>query len=190
MLGLMVLTSYEILSEHDLFKPQSEIRNIGIMSLLVLEFLESCSDFDCTWGCEVVRLCDEAGIDLHKEIRKQAPVSEQSLKDMREVYREKKAASDFGNDEYDGNGYIAFKKKKNWKPEDDIGGDDGAKTIPYTDEKMWYRWDWTQEASSSIIPGLLLLTIGGNAVQDIQEEPPRRQSLRFDEDEQSGKEGT
>jgi hypothetical protein len=139
MLGLMLLTSYDMLSEHDLFKSNSEIKNIGIMSLLLLEFLESASDMGCGWGCEVVRLCDESGIELDKEVRKQVSVSKKSLKDMREVYMEKKQASDFGVDgDCDGNGYMAFANKANWEPEDDMGGDS---------EKMWYRWDWALEVS-------------------------------------------
>ncbi len=149
MLGVMVLTSYEVLSEHDLFKSDSDIKNIGIMSLILLEFLkdEAC-DLDTMWGCEVVRLCDEAGIELEKDVRKQVNVSKEHLKELREFYKEKKEASEFGrDDECDGNGYMAFAKMKSWKPQNDIGGEAGEKVIPYTDGKMWYRWDWSLEVS-------------------------------------------
>jgi hypothetical protein len=40
MLGLMLLTSYAALSEHSLFKPESEIKNIDIISPLLLEFIQ------------------------------------------------------------------------------------------------------------------------------------------------------
>ncbi len=38
MIGLMILTSYSALAEHPLFKPDSEIKNLGIISLMLLEF--------------------------------------------------------------------------------------------------------------------------------------------------------
>ncbi len=143
MLGLMVLTSYAALAEHSLFKPDSEVKNIGIMSLLMLEFVEGPGcDLDCGWGCEVVRMCDEAGIDLDKEIRKQVDFTKKNLKDMRDQYKEKKEASDFDLAlEYDQDGYKAFAEQKDWTPNDDMG--------EY--EKMWYRWDWELEVSFLVV---------------------------------------
>lgn len=139
MLGVMVLTSYDVLSEHGLFKSDSDVKNIGIMSLILLEFLkDEASDLDPNWGCEVVRLCDEAGIELEKDVRKQVDVSKEHLKELRDFYMEKKEVSEFGRDDgCDGNGYLGFAKKKNWRSRDDIG----------EDGKMWYRWDWSVEVS-------------------------------------------
>jgi len=141
MLGLLVLTSYSALSEHSLFKPDSEIKNIGIMSLIMLEFaLGPAVDLDVEWDCEIVRVCDEAGIDLDKELRKQVDVSKNDLKELRDAYKEKKEASDFplalG---FGGDGYKAYAETPGWKPEDDLGDDD---------EKLWYRWDWKLEVST------------------------------------------
>jgi len=161
MIGLMALTCHDILAEHSLFKPDSEIKNIGIISLELLEFLDCwASDLECTWGCEIVRLCDDAGIDLEKELRKQVSVDKEAITNFREVYMEKKQASDFGRDEEPyGNGYAAFSKKEDWTPEDDIGGEEGARNIPYTDGKMWYRWDWALEVSLDCsLRGLDLMT--------------------------------
>jgi hypothetical protein len=40
MLGLMLLTSNAALPEHSLFKPELEVKNIDIISLLLLEFIQ------------------------------------------------------------------------------------------------------------------------------------------------------
>jgi hypothetical protein len=142
MLGLMILTSYDILSEHNLLKPESEVKNIEITSLLILEFLSAWAvDLDCTWGCEVVRLCDEAGIKLDEHVRKQVSVSKKEIKDFRAEYTEKREASKYAEDEEcDGDGYTAFALKEDWTPEDDVVVD------KYEDaERLWYRWDWRLE---------------------------------------------
>lgn len=132
MIGLMVLTSYSALSEHSLFKSDSEIKNIGILSLMLLDFAQGPGcDLDIGWGCEVVRMCDEAGIDLDKEVRKQVSVSKKDLKGMRAQYKKKKG------------GYKEAAEKMGWKPEDDIGGE--------WEEKLWLRWDWKLEVSSICI---------------------------------------
>jgi hypothetical protein len=132
MIGLMVLTCYSALSEHSLFKPDSEVKNLGIISLMLLEFAQGPGcDLDIGWGCEIVRMCDEAGINLDKEVRKQVSVSKKDLKGMRAAYKDKKA------------GYKKAAEMKGWKPESDVGGK--------WDEKMWYRWDWKLEVSSLII---------------------------------------
>jgi hypothetical protein len=142
MLGLMTLTSYEILSEHNLFKSGSEVKNIEITSLLILEFLSAwASDLECTWGCEVVRLCDEAGIKLDEHHRKQVSVSKEEIGDFRAEYTEKREASEYAEDEEcDGDGYTAFALKEDWTPEDDVVVDEDKDT-----ERLWYRWDWSLE---------------------------------------------
>jgi hypothetical protein len=128
MLGLMVLTAYAALYEHSLFKPNSEIKNIGIISLMMLEFAqEDGQDLDIGWSCEVVRMCDEAGINLDKEVRKQVSVSKKDLKGMRAAYKKKK------------DGYKEAAEIKGWKPKDDIEGE--------WEEKQWFRWDWKLEVS-------------------------------------------
>ncbi|PMD32750.1 hypothetical protein L207DRAFT_536046 [Hyaloscypha variabilis F] len=126
MVGLMVLTAYSALSEHSLFTPDSEVKNIGIMSLMMLEFaqVDGC-DLDIGWGCEIVRMCDETGIDLDKVVRKQVSVSKKDLKGLRSAYKEKK------------DGYKKAAEIKGWKPENDIGGK--------YNEKQWFRWDWKLE---------------------------------------------
>ena len=89
-----------------------------------------------------MRLCDEAGIDLEKETCKQVAVSKQDLKDLRMKWKEKKEASDIDLTlEHDKDGYKAFASKNDWKPENDMHVDNGAK------EKMWYRWDWALEVN-------------------------------------------
>ena len=138
MIGLMVLTAYSALSEHSLLKADSEVKNIGIMSLMMLEFAQGDGcDLDIGWGCEIVRMCDEAGIDLDKIIRKQVSVSKKDLKGARAAYKAKK------------DGYKTAAETKGWKPENDVGGK--------WDEKQWFRWDWKLEVSFSLwtIPNLL-----------------------------------
>lgn len=72
MVGSMFLTTFEILAESSLFKPDSEIKNIGIICPLVLEFLAGHAfDLECGWDTKIVRMCDDTGINLDKELRKQ-----------------------------------------------------------------------------------------------------------------------
>jgi hypothetical protein len=115
------------------------VKNIEITSLLILEFLSAwAGDLDCTWGCEVVRLCDEAGIKLDEHVRKQVSVSKKEIKDFRAEYTEKREASKYAEDEEcDGDGYTAFALKGDWTPEDDVVVDEDEDT-----ERLWYRWDW------------------------------------------------
>jgi hypothetical protein len=131
MLSVMTLTCFDVLSEHNLLTPDSAIKNIPIMSLLILEFLLSCctdwEDLKC--GCEIVRLCDEAGIKLDEHVRKQVAVSAKQIRELREEYEEKKEAG----------GYEKAQAKEGWKREDDVG----------EDGRLWCRWDWEKEVSNS-----------------------------------------
>lgn len=150
MLGLMILTAYAALSEHSLFKPDSEVKNIGIMSLMMLEFAKGDGqDLDIGWGCEIVRMCDEAGIDLDKEVRKQVSFSKKDLKEMRAAYKKKQGS------------YKEAAEAKSWKPEDDIGGK--------WEEKQWFRWDWKLEVSCLQLSFRNKLIIC--VVQNVPEEP-------------------
>jgi hypothetical protein len=140
MMGTMVLTCYAVLAEHSLFKPDSEVKNISIMSLLMLEFIQGeGEDLYCTWGCEVVRLCSDAGIDLKKDLRKQIGLTRECMQEMKDGHEDKKETSPWAPaDECDGDGYMAAAKMQDWTPENDIDkhGD-----------RMWYRWDWAIEVS-------------------------------------------
>ena len=157
MFGVMALTSFAVLSEHSLFNADSEVKNIGIISLLLLEFIEGPGcDLDCDWGCEIVRLCDDAGIQLDKEIRKQINFSKSSLEDMRESYKEKRERSDFDLAlEFDQDGYKAFAQKDDWVPEDDMG----------EGERLWYRWDWELEVGIFPPTNLHSLQVANHFVQ-------------------------
>ena len=87
MLGIMVLTTFDMLSEHNLLKadsPDAEIKNVGLMSMLMLEFLHVASDLDLQWGREVVRLLDNAGIDTKTMLRKQVFLDEKDIDDYRQ----------------------------------------------------------------------------------------------------------
>ena len=173
MLGVMVLTTFEMLSEHDLFKPDSEIKNLPIICLMLLEFVENeACDCDINWGCEVVRACDEAGIKLENHIRKQVSVSKDTLDTLRELYMEKKLSSEHAAEEDEGNGYKTFARMEGWLPDDDIDDgnvgngnagdgnvddgdiDDGDQDKMWCDiddgnhDRMWYRWDWGLEVCS------------------------------------------
>jgi hypothetical protein len=151
MLGLMVLTSYDVLAEHSLFKPDSEITNIGIVTLMLLEFLKHyCEDLESNWGCELVRKCDEAGIDLDKIVRKQVNVNKNNLDDLRAEYNAKKTECPLEvAAAHGGDGYKAFAMKGDWTPADDIsqvnpGG------FAFQPEKYWLRWDWQLEVGVTL----------------------------------------
>jgi len=141
-LGVMIMTTFDMLKEHNLFVASTEetkIKNLQIMSLMLLEFLlDYGQDLDQEWGCEIVRYFDEAGIDLEKSLRKQVSVSKKQIEDYRSQWKEKKEASDLANDGDNGDGYTTFEKKKDWKPADDIND---------YERKMFYRWDWEKEVS-------------------------------------------
>jgi hypothetical protein len=159
MIGLMTLTAYAALSEHSLFKPDSDIKNIGIISLMLLEFAKGPGqDLDVGWSCEVVRMCDEAGIDLDKEVRKQVDFSKKDLKAMRTAYKKKKA------------GYKKAAETKDWKPENDMD-DDG-------EHKLWYRWDWNLEVCFHFVDVLRMLT--SCVVQWVSGKSSRWKSIQFD----------
>lgn len=131
----MILTSFDALAEHDLFAPDSEVNNIGIISLLLLEFLELwAQDLDCEWGAEVVRACDEKGIELDKVVRKQVEVAKKDIKKWRDKYEKKQSGSEFAA----GNGYKHFAEKKDWTPKDDLDK---------YECRMFYRWDWKLDVS-------------------------------------------
>jgi hypothetical protein len=139
MLGVMILSTFEMLAEHNLFKPDSEIRNIPIICLMLLDFVENeASDCERLWGCEIVRACDEAGIELERHVRKQVAASQVLLQGLREAYIEKKTSCEYALEVDAGNGYKTFARMADWTP-DDMGDDDG--------ERMWYRWDWRLEVS-------------------------------------------
>lgn len=126
------------LQEHDLFKPDSEVNNIGIISILLLHFVEcEAVDLDCDWAPEVVRLCDEAGIKLDDVVRKQVKFTKKDIEKWRDKYKKKQTKSKYSGKEDGGNGYRHFAEKKDWKLEDDLE----------YDCKMWYRWDWKLEVS-------------------------------------------
>ncbi|ESZ90743.1 hypothetical protein SBOR_8877 [Sclerotinia borealis F-4128] len=134
MMGTMVLTSLKMLSEHNLFIPDSQIKNIPIICLLILEFLNGhASDLDLSWQSEIVRHCDEADIKLVKTVRKQVSISKKSLEDWRSNYKEKMEDCEDAENE---DGYKIWAKQKNWKPENDYHD---------TNERKWYRWDWKLE---------------------------------------------
>ena len=143
-MGVMVLTCYDVLAEHSLFGPESEVKDIGVITLILLEFLEGdAGDIPAAWGCELVRLCDEAGIELDKLVRKQISVTKESLEELRDYYKEKKTACDLEiADQYDRDGYKAFAMKSNWKPADDMMKGEKIGDFKSEPEKMWFRWEW------------------------------------------------
>lgn len=145
MMGTMVLTCYAVLAEHSLFKPDSEVKNISIISLLILEFIKGDgADLYCYWDCEVVRLCSDAGIDLEKGLRKQIRLTREFTEWMLVSREDKKESSPWSPaDEYDGDGYMAAAKMQDWTPEDDFDDSFSCRT------RMWYRWDWAMEVSLS-----------------------------------------
>lgn len=103
-------------------------------------------DLDCGWDVEVVRLLDEAGIELEMTIRKQVNVSKQHVHHLRESYSEKKLSdhTQHRSSNSDENGYLNYAKRSDWHLSDDV---DGSGSIIRGD-RLWYRWDWELEVSS------------------------------------------
>jgi hypothetical protein len=129
--GTLILTSFDVLSEHDLLVPNSPIPNIGILSLLMVEFLyNSPGDIDSDWAPEVVRALDKAGVEI--ETRKEVRVSKEKIEELRERYRERES-----EEVEDGkNIYEAHAAIKSWSPEDDM--DEYG-------QRIWARWSWKKE---------------------------------------------
>lgn len=139
MVATMLLTSLEVLSEHNLFTTDSEIKNIPIVCLIFLEFFDNTAgDLSLACQCEILRLCDEVGIDLAKHVRKQLHIPETKFNEWRDQYKSKK--EDFP-DANDGNGYKFWAEKDDWKPADEM------KLNPRWNqmERQWFRWDWKLE---------------------------------------------
>jgi hypothetical protein len=133
MFGTMLLTSFDMLSEHGLLAADSLIPNIGILSLLMIEFIQgTAGDLDIAWAHEVVRVLDKAGIELKP--RKEVRVSQEEIDELREQYKEKE------NEEIEEgkNVYQVYATEKSWKPDDDFEDE----------ERIWARWDWKKEVHS------------------------------------------
>jgi hypothetical protein len=133
MFGIMLLTSFDMLSEHGLLAVDSLLPNIGIISLLMIEFVyDSAGDFHLKWPHEIVRALDKAGIEL-KPI-KEVCVSQEKIDELREQYMEKES-----EEVEDGkNIYKVHGSNRSWQPEDDF----------VCGERIWARWDWKKEVCS------------------------------------------
>jgi hypothetical protein len=66
MLGVMYITTFEMLHESGLTSPTSPLPdNIGVMTLHFLNFvMDTCSDFGFDWAHEIVRAADKYGVVL------------------------------------------------------------------------------------------------------------------------------
>ncbi len=131
--GTMTLTSFEMLSEHGLLGPDSPIPNIGILSLLMIEFLyDTPGDIDSDWAHEIVRALDKASVELHP--RKEVGVSAEKIGELRDKHVDKEGEEvDEGKNVYQFHAAVKF-----WSPDDDY--EHG--------ERIWARWDWKKEVCS------------------------------------------
>src|ERR1700759_2224948 len=99
MFGVMTLTVLAALSEYNLLTPDSDIKNIPIVCLILLEFLQGpAEDLEGGWGCEIGRNCDEHGIVLEDSVRKQVAVSKEDLEELRKRYDEKRGRCEIAKD--------------------------------------------------------------------------------------------
>ena len=136
MFGTMLLTSFDMLSEHGLLAADSLLPNIGIISLLMIEFIHGTArDFDIKWSHEVVRALDNAGIEIKP--RKEVRVSQDFLDELREHYKEKEI-----DEVEDGkNIYKVHKSIRSWELDDDF--ENG--------ERIWARWNWKKEVGCFVL---------------------------------------
>lgn len=139
MFGTVLLTAFDMLSEHGLLAADSPLPNIGIIALLMIEFVyDSASDFNINWAHEAVRALDKAGVEL--KLRKEVHVSQEKIDELREHYKEKES-----EEVEDGkNIYKVHASDRSWGSIDDF--ENG--------ERIWARWDWKKEVLS-----LLSLTV-------------------------------
>lgn len=129
MFGTLVLTSFDVLAEHDLLRPDSPIPNIGILLLLMIEFLYGIGcDIECNWAHEAVRALDKAGVEI--KLRREVCVSQEKIDELRDQYKlkEDKLIED-GKNIYELHAAI-----KPWSPDDD-----------FEDGRVWAKWDWKKE---------------------------------------------
>ncbi|THV48483.1 hypothetical protein BGAL_0245g00060 [Botrytis galanthina] len=160
--GTMLLTSLEILSEHNLFAPNSTVKNIPVILLLIFKFLKAWEElgYEIGWPCEVVRLCDEAGIDLVQAIQytsEKINIQEGKVHTWRKEYQKKQTDCLFAQSQpFNGNGYAYWASKQDWQPKQDglhlvkesYQPDDLANYGQEEDgRRKWFRWDWKMEYS-------------------------------------------
>ncbi|TGO46553.1 hypothetical protein BCON_0318g00030 [Botryotinia convoluta] len=158
----MLLTSLEMLSEHNLFAVNSTVKNIPVILLLIFEFLKEREDlgYEIGWPCEVVRLCDEAGIDLvqaRQNTNEKIKIQEGKLHTWRKEYQKKQTGCAFAlSQPFNGNRYMYWASKQYWQPKQD-----GLHLVKefyqpndltnYGQEeegrRKWFRWDWKMEYS-------------------------------------------
>jgi hypothetical protein len=133
MFGTILLTSFNMLSEHSLMAADSPLPNIGIISLLMIEFVyDTACDFEIHWAHEVMRALDKAGIEIKP--RKEVHVSQAKIDELRAQYREKES-----EEVEDGkNIYKVHSSIRGWEPEDDFEAG----------ERLWAHWDWKKEVCS------------------------------------------
>lgn len=84
----MLITAYEMLAEHNLIRDDSPIPNIGIVTLLLLDFLrDTCNDFDIEHTCEIVRAADKYGVKLEPREEVQGATQDE-IDSLRAEYEE------------------------------------------------------------------------------------------------------
>lgn len=150
-IGTLILTSFDVLSEHDLLGPDSPLPNIGIIALLMIEFLyDTPGDIDSDWAHEVVRALDKAGVELKPQ--KEVAVSQDKIDELRAQYQEKENEEvEDGKTVYEHHAGIKF-----WSPGDDFEGG----------ERLWARWDWKKEVCFPHRFTMWIMRLGGEANGD------------------------
>lgn len=178
--GLMILTSLEMLSEHNLLAPDSPVKNIPVILLILLAFVLEWEGlgYDIGWPCEVVRVCDEAGIDLAQPIQyanNMIQVKDENIQAWRSEYMKKQTSSGFAKHApFNGNGYMYWASKEHWMPKHDGPNlyeklylsrakrgfspvdylklsdpmNHGGENEKNEERKKWFRWDWKLEVNS------------------------------------------
>ncbi|KAF7946087.1 uncharacterized protein EAE97_005125 [Botrytis byssoidea] len=160
--GTMLLTSLEMLSEHNLLAANSTVKNIPVILLLLFKFLKEWGElgYEIGWPCEIVRQCDEAGIDLVQAIQhtsEKIKIQEGNLHAWRLQYQRKQNGCTFAQSQpFNGNGYMYWANKQDWQPKQDglhlikefYQPDDLANYGQEDEERRkWFRWDWKMEYS-------------------------------------------
>jgi hypothetical protein len=94
-IGVMFVTALDMLREAGLLGPESPLPdNVGIMTLLFLEFVtQTCDNFHLEWVHEVVRAADACHVVLTPQ--EQVHIGQDKLDELRQVCGKKKAMKGF-----------------------------------------------------------------------------------------------
>jgi hypothetical protein len=84
MFKTMMITSLEMLSEHDLIAPPTPVPNASVLTLLMIYFLSNvATDFSIKGVGAIVKMADKVGLEI--EVREEVEVTKDDLEKLRKA---------------------------------------------------------------------------------------------------------